>query len=226
MRNPIIRLISLLGFCLATQPSIAGSDCPVGPLPAGVSVNVEMGKVSVDHTLDRNGLKRVKGEIGGKVPTGRWHLLGLTVADFKFTMRVNVKYLPLSGKRYCVVLHAVDVSVGYPAGFAVYIDRKFRRDGCEYRSVQKHENTHVDIFRDNMKLYATRLKKELEAAVRRLKPVYAYSPDQGAEKVKAQLKRGTDRVTEEMHRTVNAENTRFDARESNTSIQGLCRNRS
>lgn len=225
MRTRETMLLAIVsGLCLAASPSRAEPGCPSDQGTASVSVSVMQGGVTVNNGYSRNDLQRIKQKkTGGAAPSGLWHLLGLTVTEFRLNMRVNVRVYQINENRFCALAESLNVSVGYP-DFTVYIDRKYRRGSCEYRMIRTHEDEHVDIYRDNLMRYAPLLRKELTDAVQALGPLYAASADRGAEQAQAFLQAKIKPLIDNMQRTADDLNAAIDTRQSYESIQGRCGN--
>ncbi|MBR4507599.1 MAG: hypothetical protein IKP24_03635 [Alphaproteobacteria bacterium] len=47
-----------------------------------------------------------------------------------------------NGKYYCVFLDSVDAKIGFK-DFEVVIDKKYKKDSCEYNAILEHENHHI-----------------------------------------------------------------------------------
>jgi len=131
------------GLLLPAHPSFAASGCPSGLPPAKLTMSVDSGSVAIDNGRGHAELKRIKRRTGAAAPSGQWDLLGLTVAEFKFNMRVNVLLYPLPDGRYCATPRSVTSSIGYPE-FTIYIDRKYQFGTCRRRVIRAHEETHVE----------------------------------------------------------------------------------
>jgi len=188
-----------------------------------VTMSLIQGGVTVNNGYGRDDLKRIRQKNGGVTPSGTWRLLGLTVTEFRFNMRVNVRAYQIRENHFCAVIESLDAGVGY-TDFIVYIDRKYLQGSCEYRLIRNHEDEHVGIYRDNLIHYAPLLRKELTDAVRRMGPIYVDSADRGAKQAQAFVQEKIKPLVDNMQRTVDDRNANIDTKQSYESIRRRCSN--
>ena len=92
----------------AAQPTCAADAGAIR-----VSLRTEPGRVSVRNGHGGRDLQRLQRKYGSARGAPGWHLLGLTVAEFRLDMRTTVTVRPFRGDWHRVRAATVDVSVGY-----------------------------------------------------------------------------------------------------------------
>ncbi len=81
-----------------------------------------------------------------------------------------------NGKYFCVFLDSVDVTVGF-YDFDIYIDKKYKKDSCEYNAVLEHENHHInDAVKAFDKIFPE-IEKDLYDVVKDIQPIYTENVD-------------------------------------------------
>jgi hypothetical protein len=207
----------------AARPAAAAPTCAADSGAVQVSVRAEPGRVSVRNGHGGRDLQRLQRKYGSARGAPGWHLLGLTVAEFRLDMRTTVTVRPFRGNWYCVRAATVDVTVGYP-DFVVYVDRKYRPDTCEHRAVVDHEHAHIAIYRSILARFAPWVRDRLADAVRRLGPVVVASRAQAANLVQDRISEKITPILDKLHEATEAANDRIDTRDIYRTITGQCRN--
>ncbi len=207
----------------AVRPAAAAPACAAAAGAVQVSVRAEPGRISVRNGRGGTDLQRLQQKYGSARGAPGWHLLGLTVAEFRLDMRTNVTVRPFRGDWYCARAAMVEVTVGYP-DFVVYVDRKYRPDTCEHRAVVDHEYAHIAIYRGILERFAPWVRDRLADAVRRLGPVVVASRAQAADLVQDRLSEKITPILDKLHEATEAANARIDTRDIYRAITDQCRN--
>lgn len=82
-----------------------------------------------------------------------------------------------NGKYYCVFLDSVKVVVGFK-DFEITIDKKYKKDSCEYNAVLEHENHHIDDSVKALDKVYSELKPVLKDVVNSVEPIYVEDADE------------------------------------------------
>lgn len=221
--GPGVALAFVLALGAVARPAAAAPACAANPGALQVSVRAEPGRVSVRNGYSGRDLQRLQRKYGSARGAPGWHLLGLTVAEFRLDMRTTVTVRPFRGNWYCARAATVDVTVGYP-DFVVYVDRKYRPDTCEHRAVVDHENAHIAIYRSILARFAPWVRDRLDDAARRLGPVVVASRAQAAKLVQDRLSEKITPILDKLNEATEAANDRIDTRDIYRTITGQCRN--
>lgn len=75
---------------------------------------------------------------------------------------------------YCAGVKKVDFYIGYDY-FKVFVDKKYKRNTCEFKAVKLHEDEHVAIFNAAVEFFAPDIQKEIKKAVAEIRPEKVYS---------------------------------------------------
>ncbi len=216
-------LAFVLALGVAARPGAAAPGCAADSGAVQVTVRTEAGTISVRGGHSAKDLQRLQRKYGGAHGAPGWHLLGLTVAEFRLDMRTNVTVQPFRDNWYCAQAETVDVTVGYPE-FVLYVDRKYRPDTCEHRAVVDHEHAHISIYRTILERFAPWVRDRLADAVRRLGPVVVASRGQAADLVQERITEKITPILDKLHEATDAANARIDTRDVYRTITGQCRN--
>ena len=218
-----LALALVLALGAAARPAAAAPACAADSGAVQVNVRAEPGRISVRNGHGGRDLRRLQRQYGGARGAPGWHLLGLTVAEFRLDMRTTVTVRPFRGDWYCVRAATVDVTVGFP-DFVVYVDRKYRPDTCEHRAVVDHERAHIAIYRSILARFAPWVRDRLADAARRLGPVVVASRAQAATLVQDRLSEKITPILDKLHEATEAANDRIDTGDIYRTITGQCRN--
>ncbi len=213
----------VFAFAVAARPAAALPVCAAKPGAVQVSLRTEAGSISVRGGHSAKDLQRLQRKYGGARGAPGWHLLGLTVAEFRLDMRTSVTVRPFRNDWYCAQAATVEVTVGYPE-FVLYVARKYRLDTCEYRTVVDHEHAHIAIYRTILERFAPWVRDRLADVVRDLSPVVVASRAQAANLVQERIREKITPILTKLHEATDAANARIDTPKIYRTIKGQCRN--
>jgi len=214
-------LLAAMAAWLAAPAQAVAARCPAAGASPRVSLQINSGRIVYDTRKDRRQISRLHGSRGGASRKRGWRPIGLTLTELKFRMKISINTLPRQGYGHCATAGAVEAELGY-GDITVYVDKRYRKGSCQYRSVIEHENEHVAIFRNTLDRYAPRLEDRLTQAAEKLKPVAANTPDQAAERLKKALQRQMEPLFKEMNRTLDSKNNSIDTAASYEREQARC----
>jgi len=213
--------VALLIAALALPDPAAAVSCTASGKPVRVTVKSDPGKVVFKTGHGRADLKRMqRGHSGGRAAAGM-NPLGLTLTDFRFSIKTTVSLLPLGGGRHCATPETFEMNIGF-SDFLVYIDRRYKRGTCEYRAIREHENTHVSLYRAYLARHVPELRRRAEAAATRIKPANVGSPDAGAKYIQNQMQSRIKPIIDRISREADAANAKIDTPRSYRDVQLLC----
>ncbi len=217
-----LALAAALAWAAAVSafPVLGAGSCD--GVSATVVLNSDPGKVVHRAGHTRSDLKRIQERHGGKGSKRGWYPLGLTQAELRIDMRLGVRVIPVSANRFCAAPVKVEVTAGFTT-FVIYIDRKYRRGGCNYRAILDHEDEHVAIYRDTLRRYAPWIEERLVLEVRRLRPVYVGSQEGAADRVKKLLMGKLRPLVKKMETAAELANAEIDTVTSYRAIHAKCR---
>lgn len=152
-----------------------------------------------------------------------WRPLGLTLTDFRFSIRTAVKATTNGDGRFCVYPDRFDIDIGF-SDFIVYIDRQYPKGSCEYRAIREHEDTHVSLYRSHLSRHEKNLKRTIKDTAASIKPIIVRSPNQGARQIQRKMQTRISPIIKRLNRQADDANARIDTRESYRDVQALCDN--
>ncbi len=197
--------------------------CAAVAQPVSINIQNPKGSVVYNTGVSRNDLVRIQKSRSRGVQNSNWKPLGLTLSSFLFQIATSVKLLPIADDKLCAYPDTFDITVGY-TGFKVYIDRRYGKGSCEYRTVLEHENGHVSLYRSNLARNLPDLRRAVHSAARRIGPVIVSSPNQAARYMQRQMERKLKPLVARLRRGADLANARIDTAVSYKRVQGRCRN--
>ena len=136
--------------------------------------------------------------------------LGYTEPVISYTATAGTVIIPVHGG-YCVSLRGVDVEIS--EDFNVVIDKRLKEKSCAYDIVFKHEQDHVDVYKNAIKSNIDKIKKSIKEGAKDLKPVFVKSekdvPD-FSEKINNSNFVG--KIKDEIKEKIKTENEKIDER--------------
>ncbi len=213
-------LAALAAFLTAPAPALA-APCPAANALPRVSLQINPGRVAYNTRKDRRQLRRLQGQRGSPSRKRGWHPIGLTLTELKFRMKISINTLPRPGQGHCATVGAVEAELGF-GDITVYVDKRYRKGSCQYRSVIEHENEHVAIFRSTLDRYAPKVEDRLTRAAEKLKPVAASTPNQAAKRLQKALQRQMAPLFKEMNRVLDSKNNGIDTAANYKREQARC----
>ena len=217
-------LLAAAAFAVILAPAngaVAKPRCSGTPSEPQVTLQTNPGKIVYDTSRSRAQIKRLK-SVGGGVGRKRgWHPIGLTVSELKFQMEISVNVLSRSDTLHCATVNEVRAQLGFDQ-ITVYVDKRYRKGSCPYRSILDHEHEHVNIFRNALAHYAPKVEARLTEAAARLKPVSARSVNRAAEKLQKALHRKMKSMFKTINATMDANNARIDTVDNYKREQARC----
>ncbi len=215
--------VAALAACLMAPVPALAAPCPIADVSPRVSLQINSGRIVYNTRKDRRQLGRLQGQRGGPSRKRGWHPIGLTLTELKFRMKISVSAVARTGSGYCASVSKVEAELGY-GDITVYVDKRYRKGSCQYRSVIEHENEHVAIFRSTLDRYAPRVEDRLTRAAENLKPVAANTPNRAAERLQNALQRQMKPLFKEMNKVLDRKNNNIDTPANYKREQARCSN--
>lgn len=196
----------------AAQCSGQGSEAPVVRL-----------KVETLAPIYRNSLTRKQiGALDGHGTFGDRTHAGLTQSRTAFSVRPNVRFVPLETGRYCALLVEVDASWRLTQ-LLVDIASEYPPGTCPYREVRSHEDQHVAIALRQFAAAERALRARLaDLAQREVGAVVTGSPDRAAQAVAARLLAGAQETLTQYQRDAQRANAAIDTPENYRAVSARC----
>lgn len=195
--------------------------CPAPAKSPRVNINNTLAKVIYETGHSRNDLKRLQQSRGRHASGGKWRILGLTLTDFRYSIKTSVRLVPMLGGTYCAEPVSFDLDIGY-SDFRVYIDRQYRRGSCEFKAILDHENAHVALYRSYLARYLPTIQRQAYRAAAGVRPVLVRNPDIGAKKIQNQVQRRIAPLIKKLNREADSSNAKIDTAKSYQKTQRLC----
>ena len=120
----------------------------------------------IDVKLD---VKDIKVQKSDKDMVGK---LGYTKPEISYSAMAHTVIIPVHGG-YCASLRGIDVEI--IEDFNVTIDRRLKEKSCAYDIVFKHEQDHVDVYKNVIKDNLDKIKKSVKDGAKDFKPVFIKS---------------------------------------------------
>jgi hypothetical protein len=98
--------------------------------------------------------------------------LGYTKPEISYSAMAHTVIIPVHGG-YCASLRGIDVEI--VEDFDVIIDKRLKEKSCAYDIVYKHEQDHVDIYKNVIKNNIDKIKKSVNNVAKEFKPVFIKS---------------------------------------------------
>lgn len=210
-----------VGLCLGAGGAPGPASAAVCALPketARISLRIDQGRVAVDTRLDIAELgQRMH---GGFAAFRGWHTVGLTTAELSFGLRIAIAAVPVSGG-YCGWTTAVDADLGFDV-ITVHVARRYRPGTCQFKTIKRHEDRHVAVFRRALDTHAPRFRTALRAAVAQLGTVETANANLAADRLKRMLTSRIRPVFRAIDADINRENAAIDTRESYETDRKRC----
>ncbi len=127
---------------------------------------------------------------------------------------------------YCAGVKKVDFYIGYD-NFKVFIDKKYKRNTCEFRAVKEHEDEHVAIFNEAVEFFAPDIKKAIKKAVAEIRPEKVYSQaraQQVFDKQANEVLRKIQPLLKHVNKKIIEKQSLIDTDESYRKVQRKCKN--
>lgn len=223
---PLLLLPALLiaGIpALTWAPAFAAGRCPAADKPARINIKTLPAKMVFRTGHSRRDLERMQRSKGRHLGDGNWRILGLTLTDFRYSIKTSARLVPLSGGGYCAHPVSYDLTIGF-SDFLVHIDRQYRRGSCEFAAIRDHEIAHVALYRSYLSRYLPLIKRQALAAAAAVRPVAVDDPDSGAKYLQNQMQRRIGPLIKKLNAESDASNARIDTAKSYRSVQMLCDN--
>ena len=162
----------------ASQPGVAGPDCPKPGFFLAVDVNLMLGKETLNDTKNRAEIKEIYSKGSEAVyRSASIHPVGLTHAVPHISQKAGVKVTKTSDGRYCAWLTEMRFDFGYKR-LDIYIDNKYPPGSCNYNVILDHERQHVQINRRVLREYKPRFKEAMLQSVEAINPLVVSDPEQ------------------------------------------------
>lgn len=98
--------------------------------------------------------------------------LGYTKPEISYSAMAHTVIIPVHGG-YCASLRGIDIEI--IEDFNVTIDRRLKEKSCAYDIVFKHEQDHVDVYKNVIKNNIDKIKDSVKNGAKDFKPIFIKS---------------------------------------------------
>jgi hypothetical protein len=211
-------------FVLTISPSVfAAPRCPPPAQLARVNITTAQAKVIYKTSRSRSDLERMQKARSRHQGSGNWRVLGLTLTEFRYSIKTSARLTPIVGGGYCAQPVSFDLTIGF-SDFLIYIDRQYRRGSCEFAAIRDHEISHVKLFRSNLSRYMPIIRRQARNAAASVRSVTVTNPKSGAERFQNHMQRYMNPLIKKLNREANKSNARIDTPRSYRNVHMLCDN--
>ncbi len=103
-------------------------------------------------------------------PGKMWkNALGLTVAKTSIKTELEVESMSTQ-MQTCLYPKNVSVEIEIKP-MTVYIDKKYKKNSCQYKVIKDHENYHVRVHTEGWEAFTPKIKEAVQKAVDKIKPI-------------------------------------------------------
>jgi len=96
--------------------------------------------------------------------------LGYTEPKMSYSLLTNTVVIPVHGGN-CISLRGLDVNINQD--FRIVIDKKLKEKSCAYNIVFKHEQDHVNVYKNIIKDNVDNIKKSIIDGLKSFHPVFS-----------------------------------------------------
>lgn len=221
-KNGLFLMVSMCVACwFLSAGSVLAKTCKINLSSPAVTLEIYEGEVKVSNGHSSSQLASKFGGHNKFSRSAGWVTRGLTKTNLESRIEVHVQYQQQEKNRFCVGLKGVSARVGY-SQFNVYVARDLQPGSCEYKVTMDHEQTHVAVYRDQLKQFATRFENRLNRAARTLKPVLSGSAKSGQNYFLRKLNSEFKQVFRQLSRETDTRQGRLDTPENYRREQAFC----
>lgn len=219
----IIVLLALLWIVIGSIPARAQiSACPPYATPIKLNFVTDNAPTTYNNDFNVTGIQTVMRRRGHAIAGVHQRPLGLTSSQLGFSITGQTYATPVNAG-YCVYLRSVEVKFGYRS-MDVFIASEYRPQTCEYKTIMDHENQHVAINLGTLRLYAPRVRQELEQQLQLLQPRLTKNAQVSTDRKVSDLTKALDPLLNEMDRTMANRNAAIDSNVNYAALADLCKN--
>lgn len=214
-----VAVIALLGGSpeaaqAATKVCVASGGRPT------VTLDVDPGRVVVHRDRSRATIESLSPKASRSGSSSQWRQVGLTLSKLHYTLSTGVT-VRSSGSRHCAELSEVKAYLGY-ASLDVYIAREYAPDTCQHRSIQAHENKHVAVFQESLRIFAPRFQRALDETASGLGSMKVGSPKEAAKRFQERLQRKLQPLLDQLQKEQAKANAALDSEQNYRREQARC----
>ena len=217
----MIRILSLLLVLTLSAEAHAQGRCE--PYREGIRLRTAMldPEPSYFHSRDRQQMRGFFAANRRALSALQRHTVGVTFTEVGFSIQASATGLERRMGGFCVYLDEVEADFGYSL-HEVHITREYSPDSCEYSVILDHENEHVSINRQMVRLYAPRFQQRLQTILRGMQPEFAPSVRIGLDRALEKVRRQIYPFLDEFAQRASYENSSIDTPASYAALQNAC----
>lgn len=222
MASRLMRAVFLVAvvftLLMANAPARAEPECPGSPdIPYDIELEVDTPAARIHHDRSIADLGRLTVHGPGS------RILGLARTGLDFGWNVGFESVP-QGEGFCFWVESVRLTTRHLSP-DIYVARKYRRGGCQYRAILAHERRHIRTSRDLINRYRPRLNMVLTSL--RIptgrRPVYVTSRAEAKAKLRALMADLAEPVYREMAAQLAKAQAKLDSPASYRRLFKMCK---
>ncbi len=124
---------------------------------------------------------------------------------------------------HCDALAEAKVTVGYKS-ITVYITSEYAEGTCEFNAILAHEQEHVQINQDLLKVYKAKFQEGLRRVLRSKRVIFAHRKAEARSAYIREFERQLKRVVAKMVGDRNRKNGAIDTRDNYQKLLAQCDN--
>lgn len=207
------------GTALPRPAEAASPGCQDGAPPQVVVQPVD-GPVTYEFGLSA---AQIAGLAGSAAPNHAGMIVrGLTTAEFSAQVAVRTRAYEARGG-WCIAPSEVTVTIGFPRGMKVYVQREFPPGTCQHQAVLRHEHEHVRINRAALVDFLDAFRRVATAAAAHpAYPVLVRDTQQATDAAAAAIRAAVTSVAQSMGRSRDEQHALLDGPDSKAETQRAC----
>ena len=219
-----VLLLSASGLFIWNTGALAATDkeCLATWKEPNIKVEVVNAKPELNHRKSSGQIERVAKKSGYAKSTRHASLLGLTSSSVGPSLGATTKYKVINPDKTCLRLDRVKLTFG-ARKTDVYIDRKYRKGSCPYKTILAHEMEHVRINNRVIAEYVPRIKRELAERAGGIKPFFTKNLKRAGQSIVNRLMLELDPLIEEFNDARMMANDVIDTQESYAATHAKCK---
>lgn len=168
-------------------------DCSKYKYDTDVNIKLNIGDVKVQKSDD---------DLIGK--------LGYTEPKISYSAMAQTVVIPVHGG-FCASLRGIDIEIS--ENFDVIIDQRLKEKSCAYDIVYKHEQDHVDVYKNVIKNNIDNIKQSLIDGLKDIKPVFIKQENNTPDFVSEINKKDfVEKIKSDIMNNIHDENVKIDER--------------
>ncbi|TNE36467.1 MAG: hypothetical protein EP348_06995 [Alphaproteobacteria bacterium] len=187
-----------------------------------INVEARHARPRIIHQNSSQQIEQIATKSGFAKSERHLHLLGLTNSMIGPRLSITTRMREISKGQLCLRLNTVNFSFGAHKT-DIYIERKYHRSSCAYRTILAHEREHVAINDQVISDFMPVLKNELKAHANSILPRLTRNPDTAGKSMVNRLLLEMKPVIDKFRKKREAANDVIDTDQAYANTQKKCK---